>query len=116
MQDLLPLSIWALELALFLLMLAGIWRTFEKAGQPGWSIFVPVYNAVCFARAAGEPVNPWAIVLHLPCFQVIGLFAVSVSLAKRFGKGVGFGVGLAVLPFVFYPWLGFRAPVLEERP
>jgi Family of unknown function (DUF5684) len=32
---------------------------------------------------------------------------VSLELAKRFGKGVGLGIGIALLPFIFYPVLGF---------
>ena len=31
----------------------------------------------------------------------------SVDIAKSFGKGTGFGIGLALLPFIFYPILGF---------
>ena len=29
------------------------------------------------------------------------------SPAKRFGKGTGFGIGLALLSFIFFPILGF---------
>jgi hypothetical protein len=29
------------------------------------------------------------------------------ALAGRFGKGVGFVVGMIFLPFIFYPILGF---------
>ncbi len=31
----------------------------------------------------------------------------TVDLAKSFGKGVGFALGLIFLPFVFFPMLGF---------
>jgi hypothetical protein len=30
-----------------------------------------------------------------------------VALAAKFGKGVGFAIGLIFLPFIFYPILGF---------
>jgi hypothetical protein len=33
---------------------------------------------------------------------------VTVELARRFGKGGGFAVGLIFLPFIFYPVLGFE--------
>jgi hypothetical protein len=32
---------------------------------------------------------------------------VAIALAEKFGKGAGFGIGLAFLPFIFYPILGF---------
>jgi hypothetical protein len=32
---------------------------------------------------------------------------VTLELAKVFGKGGGFAVGMIFLPFVFYPILGF---------
>ena len=30
-----------------------------------------------------------------------------VELAKKFGQGVGFAIGLILLPFIFFPILGF---------
>lgn len=35
-------------------------------------------------------------------FKQIGL-----AIAERFGKSAGFGIGLAFLPFIFYPMLAF---------
>lgn len=32
---------------------------------------------------------------------------VALGLAERFGKGMGFGLGLAFLPFIVYPILAF---------
>ena len=32
---------------------------------------------------------------------------ISIGIANRFGKGTGFGLGLAFLGFIFYPILGF---------
>ena len=32
---------------------------------------------------------------------------VALDVAKNFGKGAGFGIGLAFLGFIFYPILGF---------
>ena len=30
--------------AFIVFIIAGIWKTFEKAGQPGWASIVPFYN------------------------------------------------------------------------
>jgi hypothetical protein len=49
-----------LLVALILLALGGIsiasvWKTFEKANQPGWAVLVPIYNVVVLLRIAGKP-------------------------------------------------------------
>lgn len=33
-----------LYLAVIVLTIAGMWKTFDKAGQPGWAAIVPFYN------------------------------------------------------------------------
>ncbi len=91
-------------LGVVLLTLAGMWRVFSKAGQPGWGIFVPVYNVLLMCKVAGRPAW-WLIptLLLAPIFLII----LSIDIARRFGKGAGFGLGLACLPFPFYCMLGF---------
>ena len=36
-------------------------------------------------------------------------FVISIGVAKAFGRGAGFGVGLTLLPIVFYPILAFAS-------
>jgi len=93
-------------LALGLLALAGMWKTFEKAGKPGWAAIVPIYNIVVMLEIIGKPVW-WIVLLLIPCVSIVVLFMVMIALAERFGKGVGFGVGLTLLGFIFFPILGF---------
>jgi hypothetical protein len=93
-------------LALIVLSIAGLWTTFTKAGKPGWASIIPIYNAIVLLEIAGKPI--WWVLLYLiPCVNLIIAIIVSLDLAKAFGKGTGFGVGLAFLPFIFYPILGF---------
>ena len=42
------------------------------------------------------------------------MILVTLEIAKRFGRGPGFGIGLAFLPFVFYPILGWGAAQFED--
>ena len=35
------------------------------------------------------------------------MFMLNIEVAKQFGKDAGYGVGLTLLPFVFWPMLGF---------
>lgn len=96
------------ELALLIVVIAGLWKTFEKAGKPGWAAIVPIYNVIVLLEIAGKPI--WWILLYLiPCVNVIVGILVSIDVAKNFGQGVGFALGLIFLPFIFYPILGFGA-------
>lgn len=108
-QDALPFLVWLLEATWLGLFVAGAWRTFAKAGAPGWAALVPGWNAVVLARLAGRRAWPWAALLLVPGVNVVAIVPVSIDLARRFGRGAAFGVGLAWLAPVFYPLLGLGA-------
>ena len=101
-----PVIVVVIELALAIVMIAGLWKTFEKAGQPGWGAIVPFYNAYLMCKIAGRP-GWWLILFLIPCVNIIVAIIVALDIAKAFGKGSGFGIGLALLGFIFYPILGF---------
>ena len=86
--------------------IAGIWKTFQKAGQPGWAAIIPIYNVVVLMRIVGKP-GWWVLLYLIPIVNIIVAIVVSLEVAKQFGKGTGFGVGLALLSPVFYAILGF---------
>ena len=92
--------------AVIVLVIAGIWKTFVKAGQPGWAAIVPIYNIYVLCQIAGRPWW-WLLVMLIPVVGIVAAIIVSIDVAKSFGKGTGFAIGLALLPFVFYPILGF---------
>ncbi len=93
-------------LAVMVIVIASMWKAFSKAGQPGWAAIVPIYNLVVLLKIAGKPVW-WLILFLIPFVGLVMCFIVFISLAKSFGKGAGFGVGLALLGFIFFPILGF---------
>ena len=43
----------------------------------------------------------------IPFVNFIIAIILLIDLAKSFGKGVGFGIGLLLLPIIFFPILGF---------
>jgi hypothetical protein len=93
-------------LAIFVAVIAGFWKVFTKAGKPGWAAIVPIYNLVVLLEIAGKPL--WWIVLFLiPLVNIVMGIIVSIAVAQKFGKSAGFGVGLGLLGFIFYPILGF---------
>jgi len=103
---LLALLLNLIQLALLVLVIAGVWKTFAKAGKPGWAAIVPFYNVIVLLEIAGRPLW-WIILWLIPCVNIVILFIVAIDVAKSFGKDAMYGIGLALLPFIFYPLLGF---------
>lgn len=93
-------------LAIAGVMVAAFWKVFEKAGEPGWAALVPIYNAIVLLRIAGKPAW-WLVLFMIPAVNAIVGILVAISIAERFGKSTGFGLGLAFLSPIFYPMLGF---------
>lgn len=95
--------IWLLLLAV---TLAGMWKVFEKAGRQGWEAIVPIYNLYVLTVIVGQPW--WLLVLlFIPIVNFLVAAFLCYKLAERFGQGVPFAAGIFLLPFVFYPLLGF---------
>jgi len=92
--------------AVIILVIAAIWKVFSKAGEPGWAAIIPIYNLIVLLKIAGKPIW-WFLLFLVPFVNFIIAIIVTFSLAKSFGKGAGFALGLVFLPFIFYPILGF---------
>jgi hypothetical protein len=93
-------------LGIIVLAIAGLWATFTKAGKPGWACIIPIYNVIVLLEIVGRPIW-WFLLFFIPLVNLIIAILVNLDLAKAFGKGAGFGLGLIFLPFIFYPILGF---------
>ena len=91
---------------ILVMVIAGVWRTFTKAGRPGWACLVPIYNVIVMLQIAGRPVW-WLLLLLVPIVNIAVAFVIMFDFAKAFGKGIGFAIGLFFLGFIFYPVLGF---------
>jgi hypothetical protein len=83
----------------------SLWKVFVKAGKPGWAAIVPIYNIIVLLEIVGKPLW-WVVLFLIPVVSLVASIIVFIDLAKAFGKGAGFGVGLAFLPFIFFPILG----------
>jgi hypothetical protein len=92
--------------AVVLILIISMWKIFTKAGKPGWAAIVPIYNMIVMLEIACKPIW-WFILLLIPLVNIIVIIIVLIELAKRFGKGVGFAIGMLILPFIFYPMLAF---------
>ena len=92
--------------ALLLLVIVAHWEVFAKAGRPGWVIFIPFYNLYVCMQISSKP-GWWWVLLCIPFVNIIFSILMMRGLARNFGKGVGFTVGLLLLPIVFWPILAF---------
>ena len=93
-------------LLIALLLIVAIWKVFTKAGQPGWASIIPIYNLYIWCKVVGRP-GWWIILLLIPLVNIIVAIILNIDTAKSFGKGAGFGIGLALLGVIFWPILGF---------
>lgn len=129
-------------LVLGLLMIIATWKILKKSGNKGWKALIPVYSdymlikiswkkkyfwwmlALAFLSGAVGGAAPYfadcamlLFIVELALFvpvMVIGIKA-EVKLAKAFGKGGGFAVGMILLPWLFYPILGFGKAKFRRR-
>ena len=103
------------SVGLSIVMLIAMWKVFAKAGRPGWAILVPIYNIVVSLEVARLPL--WYLLLFfIPVVNLVAWVLVGIATARNFGKGVGFGLGLTFLPFVFYPILAFGSASYDNGP
>ncbi len=90
-----------------LLIIAGFWKTFEKAGQPGWAAIIPIYNLYVLCLIAGRP-GWWVLLYFIPFVNIVVSLLIAIDVAKAFGKDVIYGVVLLWLfQAVGYLILGF---------
>ena len=101
--------------ALIVIVVASMWKVFTKAGEPGWAAIVPIYNLFVLLKIAGKPAW-WFLLMLIPFVNFVIFAIVCISLAKNFGKGAGFGLGLLFLSPIFYPILGFGDARYQPQP
>ena len=117
-------------------VIAG-WKIFTKAGEAGWKSIIPLYNVwveykliwnpymffvalvLAFLVALGQSItNP--VVSVIAAVASIGMLvfnAIACSkLAKAFGRGTGFAVGLFFLEPIFRVILGFGSAQYQGNP
>ncbi len=101
------LSVYSVWTALiFLISILPMWKIFEKAGEDGWKAIIPIYDTVILLKICG--LNPWLVILSfIPYVSFILAIIIWYNLAKAFGKGIGFTLGLIFLDIIFLFILAF---------
>ena len=83
-------------LAIFLVVVVAGWKVFEKAGQPGWAIIIPIYNVYIIIKIVGRPAW-WLVLYFIPIVNIVIAVIISIDMAKSFGQSAAFGVVLLFL-------------------
>lgn len=95
-----------LELIIGILTLVAEWMIFKKMGRQGWEGIVPFYNTYVLCQELYG--NGWKFLLLLiPIYNIYFVIKMNIDWAKAFNQGVGFGIGLLLLPFIFQLILAF---------
>jgi hypothetical protein len=94
------------QLALVGVQVAGMWTVFEKANYAGWKAIIPIYNLYVMLQI-GENRWWWLLLLVVPVVNLYAVYKIHAGVARSFGRGIGFGLGLAFLGILFFPLMGF---------
>ena len=57
----------------------------------------------------------WVLLMFVPLVNIVINAILSIAIGENFGKGTGFGIGLFILPIIFYPILGFGEATYRGR-
>ncbi len=106
LEIILIIAMLAVVVAIIGAILAGLWQTYEKAGEAGWKGIIPIYNIWVLMEIIGRP-GWWLILFFIPVLGTIIWIIVCLDLAKSFDHGPGFAIGLMILPFIFFILLGW---------
>lgn len=98
------LIVWAV---LIIAWIAGTWKAFQKADQPGWAAIIPIYNFYIMLKIADMEWWWLLVILFVPLVNLYGMYKMHKGVATSFGQGIGFALGLWFLGFIFWPLLGF---------
>ena len=89
-----------------ILGIIAFWKIFNKAGEAGWKSIIPIYNLYIYFKIIWG--NRWFFLLMLiPIVNIVVWVYAQWKLALVFGKGVGFFIGLILLPLIFDLILAF---------
>ncbi|MBU5479837.1 DUF5684 domain-containing protein [Blautia sp. MSJ-19] len=123
----------AVALAWWILQIIANWKVFTKAGEAGWKSIIPVYSDYISYKIAWQPSYFWLVFIlgiissiasgmadpdgtNTTILLIVSLIRIvlaiisviySVKLARAFGKGIGFAIGLIFLQPIFMLILGF---------
>ena len=98
--------LWLLYVAFIVVYLVAAWIVYTKAGEEGWKALIPIYNVWVLLKIVGRP-GWWLLLFLIPFVNFVIWIIIALDLAKSFGQGTGFAIGLIFLSVIFIMILGF---------
>ena len=98
-----------LSLIIYAILVAGMWKMFEKAGLAGWKAIIPLYNIYLETVYIAKKEWWYVILYFIPIVNIFAMIKVHMEVAKNFriSSPLAFSLGLTFLSVIFYPILGF---------
>lgn len=91
-----------ISIAVAVLGIIAGWKIFKKAGEPGWKILIPVYNAYILFKIVGMNFWGWFAAL-LGCSLIYTLFgAVTFTGVTETATGVYFNMNMNTIGWIAY--------------
>lgn len=126
------LVIAVITIAIIVFTIICTWKIFSKAGIAGWKALIPLYNSYCLyslawkvkffwiniimgvvygllATKSADSITLLLIQLVISVVLVIFYILLQINLAKSFGQGGAFAIGLILLPIIFNAILAFSS-------
>lgn len=126
--------------AITVLSIVSMWMVFSKAGEGGWKILIPIYNEYIRFKIADCKKRYWvslalsivsvgllffgawdqllaggAVCLMAACVLLLVVWIIGITvnfkMARVFGLPGVFGLGLWLLPVIFYAILAFSGSI-----
>lgn len=120
-------------IVLSIIEIIGKWKLFKKAGKPGWASIIPYYNNWVLVEISGCKWWFFLIIIGSSLISLnfdyhinettsigfnlynllgsivnfLGMLCVNYNISKKCNKDMAYAIGLTILPFIFYPMLGF---------
>ena len=97
------------SLIIYIILVAGMWKMFEKAGIDGWKAIIPIYNIYLETVYIAKKERWYVILYFIPIVNIFAIIKVHMEVAKNFriSSPLAFSLRMTFLSFIFYPILGF---------
>lgn len=93
-------------IAVTVITIISIMRVYKKANRNPITAWIPLYNIIVLLEICNLP-TAYLFFMLIPGVNIYFTYKLSLAIAKVYNKESKFGLGLFLLPFVFYPILGF---------
>lgn len=85
----------------------SMWKLYTKAGKPGWSSIIPIYNSIVQLQIAGRPVWWILLILLVPLFGAWVSIVAMIDFVRSYQRSGWWVLFISVLPLIALPMLAF---------